>query len=247
VDLGLPGGSLIADVDYNSVWEAGPGGRVRRELTDLAGPYDVQALGGGRLLIAEYLGRRVTERDRKGTVLWQKPIADPISCRRLASGNTFIATPRRIVEVTPAGTEVFSFPLREDQRPAYGACRPAGSPIVYLACPTELLAVDTSQRPMVAKSVGLQGEISDVQEAAGGHLLVTQGRDNAARVVEIDSAGKLFRELRLKRATSATRLANGNILVAATSDRRLVLFDDTGKIIWKKTDPNSRPMRVRKR
>src|SRR5262249_44623266 len=100
---------LVPEMHANQVWECGRDGKVRWILTGLRQPIDAHYLPGGRLLIAEVNGGQVTERDRTGKVLWRFAVAQPAACRRLPNGNTFIGTFKRVLEVTPAGKEVFSY------------------------------------------------------------------------------------------------------------------------------------------
>jgi hypothetical protein len=62
-------------------------------------PVDAQIVkveGADRVLIAEYQGGRVSERDFKGEVKWEKNVGgNPIGVQRLANGNTFATAARR--------------------------------------------------------------------------------------------------------------------------------------------------------
>src|SRR5262249_23315390 len=90
-ELGL---TLVAELDSNRVWEFGPDGKMRWQLTNLQGPMDAHLLPGGRVLVAEHNVPRVCEYDLQGRELWQYPVVNgnPIACQRLPNGNTFIAT-----------------------------------------------------------------------------------------------------------------------------------------------------------
>src|SRR5262249_46136945 len=100
------GGTVICELDGTGrdntgrVWECGVDGKKRWQIDGLKGPIDVDLLPGGRLLIAEQDTGRITERDRLGAVLWEKKLDDrPMSCRRLANGNTFVGTFRWALEL----------------------------------------------------------------------------------------------------------------------------------------------------
>src|SRR5260370_12490535 len=61
----------------------------------------------GHVLIAESQGRRISEHDIHGRLIWSRPVnGSPIGCQRLANGNTFIATHNSMFEVTREGKEV---------------------------------------------------------------------------------------------------------------------------------------------
>jgi HEAT repeat protein len=246
VQVGPLGGALVAELETDVVWEAGPGGKVRWEMEDLQGPYDVQALAGGRVLVAEYTGQRVTERDRRGRVLWEYRLDSPVSCCRLPGGNTLLATTRGVMEITGRDRKLFSFNVSKEEQPVYGACKARGSGMVYIICETGLLTLDPSHKPLTAKRVPMQGEVLDVEALPEGHLLVTvkEGRDT--RIVEMNEAGKTVWETRVKRASSATRLANGQVLAVSKSDRQMIQLDRAGKVVWQKGTAG-RPVRVHRR
>ncbi len=92
------------------VWECRADGKERWSLTNYQMPIDVHILPGGRLLVAEYLLKQVTERDRSGKVLWKYATDTlPTTCQRLPNGNTFIATVGALLEIDPEGKPVTSF------------------------------------------------------------------------------------------------------------------------------------------
>jgi HEAT repeat protein len=247
VDVGLRGGVIVAELETDTIWEMSPAGKVRWQMEDLQGPYDVQVLAGGRFLIAEYLGQRITERDRKGTILWEKKIDDPVACRRLVNGDTFMATSGKVLQVTSAGKEVFAFTLPREQQPIYGAQVLPARHSVYLACKGGLLVLNTSQKPVPAKKIDTDGEVADVQGLPGGNLLVTIVIGKTTKLKIIDGAGKSPSEWTTRAFTSATRLANGNFLAASKWDRSLSLIDSaTTKVIWTR-HTEGRPIRVCRR
>src|SRR5260221_109191 len=61
----LQGNTLIVLLDEGRVLELGPNNQVRWSITNLSFPLDAQLIGDDRVLIAEYYGNRVTERDLK--------------------------------------------------------------------------------------------------------------------------------------------------------------------------------------
>src|SRR4029077_9522767 len=80
-------------------------------------PVDAQIVkvnGAERVLVAEYnlpptQGGRVSERDFKGEVKWEKNVGgNPIGVQRLANGNTFVVMQNRLVELDRNGNEAFT-------------------------------------------------------------------------------------------------------------------------------------------
>ncbi len=104
----------VRDWGVGRVLEVGRDGKPRWVISDLRYPVDAHVLPGNRVLIAEYKGRRITERDFQGNILWQKEglAGEPVNCQRLPNGNTFIATETELLEVDRAGKTVWSQPAR---------------------------------------------------------------------------------------------------------------------------------------
>ena len=69
--------------------------------------------------------------------------------------------------------------------------------------------------------------------------------DRENRVVEYDADGKVAWQAELQNPTTATRLANGNTLVASSSQQRLVEINREGKEVWS-LDVEGRRSRVRR-
>src|SRR5262249_25148867 len=80
------GYTLLAQMDPTGttgrVMEVGTDKGVKWEIDGLRYPVDAEVTGPNRVLIAEYLGRRVSERDFKGKVIWERPVDLPIALHR---------------------------------------------------------------------------------------------------------------------------------------------------------------------
>ncbi len=103
------GYTLLLLLQTGEAFEVDAQGRERWRVRGLQKPLDVQYLPGNRLLVAEYDANRVTERNTKGKILWEKKIEFPLVAQRLPNGNTFIATNSQLLEVSDTGGEVFSY------------------------------------------------------------------------------------------------------------------------------------------
>src|SRR5260370_31067684 len=91
------------------VVELGQNNNERWKIENLNYPVDAQVIGKDRVLVTEYQGRKVTERDHKGAVKWTKEVNNwPLSAQRLANGNTFIVMQNQLLEVNKEGKEVYS-------------------------------------------------------------------------------------------------------------------------------------------
>ena len=231
-----------ADIRTNNgrVGEWGPDGKLRWEITGLRFPTDAQVLPGNRVLIAEQFGMLVSERDFKGNILWQKPVTMPVSCQRLANGNTFIASRNLLLEVDRKDREVLSY-----SRPAHdlmSACKLRDGQIVCLTAGSMCLHLDARGREVASFPIG--GALGGVEALPNGNFLVPQPMNN--RVVEFDVNGKQVRQVSAQMPNSATLLANGHMLVTSQAFTQVLELDRAGKVVWEmKTE--GRPIRARRR
>jgi hypothetical protein len=240
--LGL---TLLAEMDSNKVWEFGPDGKARWKLERLQGPMDAQMLPGGRVLVAEYQGQRVTERDLQNHIYWTKRLnSSPIACQRLANGNTFIATHNSLMEVTREGKEVY---LRNPGQGLFifGAQRLPNGHVACIANPGILQEVNAAGKAVKTIRLGNNfGGWCGVEALPGGRFLVALL--NNGKVIELDASGKVVWECAVAGATHATRLPNGHTLVASMMNRRVVEVDREGKTV-KETPTEGRPWKVHRR
>jgi hypothetical protein len=189
---------------------------------------DAQVLPAGRVLVAELDGHRVTERDRKGKILWQHAVQTPIYCRRMSNGNTFISTNHACFVVTPAGKEVF----RYSAEGGFFIHSIQQLPNHHIICISMNGAVrEIGPDGMVIRTIPLQdcGSWSGIEGLPGNRYLCVGG----GKVREIDASGKVLWRFDHPSACFATRLPSGNTLVVDYS-RGLIEVTREGKIIWKR-------------
>jgi outer membrane protein assembly factor BamB len=224
------------------VWLFDKTGKVRWELdTGMGGPIDIRLLPNGRFLIAEHSANRVTERDSKGKIVWEKKVASqPVACQRLPNGNTFIATYNQLLEITRDGKEVFSF-----SKPAniYYAQKLRNGHIVYAHNSGKVVEVDASGKEVCSLSLGGMSGWGGVEKLPNGNYLVALS--TAGKVVEVDKTGKTLWSYAMKSPSLATRLPNGNILVSSHYGKILVEINRAGREVWKQTVVG-RPFKVRR-
>jgi len=85
---------------------------------------------------------------------------------------------------------------------------------------------------------GKRVEVHAFQRLADGSTMIVES--GPARIIEVDKAGKIQREVKLKVNNPSThsdtrlvrKIANGNYLVAHESDGFVREYDATGKIVW---------------
>jgi hypothetical protein len=224
------------------VWEFGRDGKARWEFGNTNTPVDVQPLPGGRVLVAEFSGSEVTERDRKGKVHWTYRINGAgRSCQRLPNGNTFIATNTMVLEVTRAGKTVYSHALQEN---IFRARKLRNGHILYVSGAKQFVEMTTGGKQVRALTVpGGTGVWADADLLPNGHFLV--GLYSGNKVMELTPAGKVIKQINVQTPSSVNYLPNGHILVTSMDARKVVEFNREGKEVWKQETPG-RPFCIRR-
>lgn len=223
-------------LDGGRVWAGGPDGKPLWQIARLEGPNDIQLLPGGRVLIAERNANRVTERDHQGKILWQHHApGNPIACQRLPNGNTLIATFRELYEVTIDQQKVFSHADRREYRHALKL--PNGH-VLYVTRNGLLVEMDAASKHEVrtvrpANYAAGATYWASLELLPNGRYLLALG--GASRVIEMDASGKLHWECTVPSAVFATRLRNGNTLIASFEERCLIEMDRAGKEVKRQT------------
>jgi hypothetical protein len=241
------GFTLITQMDSRGgsgrIFEIRPNREVLWQIDGLRYPLDAQIIGRDRVLVAEYLNRCVTERDFKGNIRWERQVTMPIGCQRLPNGDTFIATRRQLLIVSPTGRETFTY--NQPQGSISAARRLRDGQFIVVTSAGNLERVDARGRIVKSFSVGqvytLGGGIDVLPD---GRVLVPQYRDN--KVVEYDAEGRNLWETRVSFPTSAVRLPNGNVLVVSMLRQQVTELTRDGREVWSyRTD--GRPWRARRR
>ncbi len=167
------GHTLVVLLDANRLVDLNAAKKVCWQIEGLKFPLDAQILPGKRVLIAEYGGDLVTERDYKGRVVWQKQIGAPLCAQRLPNGNTFIATPVMLLEINRDGKEVWTFtPAAKNGARIMKAARlPNGN--------VAMIAQDGAQALTRFSEIGRDGKevrgFGVEQRTLGGRVEVLQG------------------------------------------------------------------------
>jgi HEAT repeat protein len=226
----------------NRVLELDRAGKVRWQIQGLQYATDAQILPGDRVLIVEQQASRVSERDRKGAILWQKNVPNPLACQRLANGQTFIATRQNLLVVDRDGKEVFSH-LRPAMNIA-SAGRLRNGHYGIVTYDSQYIEIDGTGKEVrtVALPV-LQNHVQFVEFLPHERFLVAMHGNN--QVAEYDLTGKMVWEAKVQAPSSATRLPNGNTLVASGS-QRIIELNRAGQTVWEAKE-NIRPWKARRR
>jgi HEAT repeat protein len=224
------GYTLLCDSSRHRVFEIDRHGRERWAIENVLFPVDAWVVDGKHVLVAEYNGGKVSERDFHGQILWSQSVPGrPVNVQRLANGHTFIATMNQILEVDRAGKELYSFTVGGILTAAY---RARDGCIVCLARNgSRCLIMDTNGKILKEFPSNRDGTwTSGIDLLANGHILITQ--PNRQKVTEYDRNGKLIVEVNAPMATTATGLPNGHFLIASSNLHRAYEVDRKGKVVW---------------
>jgi hypothetical protein len=228
-DLGV---TVVVLLDRGQVLELDGSNRPRWQFGGLDMPLDVQRLPGDRVLVAEHRANRVTERNRKGEVLWQHKVNGPLMAQRLANGNTFIANQEGLLEVDKGGKQVFSYTRPSGETIMRARKLPNGD----IALVTQLgvarfVRLDGAGRQLKGFGVEVTTSGGRIDVTPAGHVLVPEAGNN--RVVERDADGKVVRAVRVEQPITATYLPTGHLLITSMGEtKRAVEIDRSGKEVW---------------
>jgi hypothetical protein len=225
------GFTTVVLLDQALVMELDGSNRPRWQVNGLQTPLDVQRLPGERVLLAEYGGNRVTERNTRGEVVWEKKIDQPLAAQRLANGNTFIATRTGTVEVDRTGKELSSY-HRPFGETIMRARKLANGDMVLVTQLGVARCVRIDKMGREVKSFGVEVATSGgrIDVLPNGHVLVPElGND---RVVERDADGKMVRAVKVVQPITASYLPNGHWLVTSMHEKRATEIDRSGKEVW---------------
>jgi len=236
------GYTVTVQANNNQIVEFGTDGKVRWTLTGLLNPWDAQVLPGNKVLVAEYNGQRVTERDLKGNILWQKQVASwPMSAERLRNGNTFIVCRNLLVEVDRSGKEVMKLDRPHDVMSARKL--PSGQ-IVIITNNRQVVRMDRAGKELKTYTVpNIFYNTNEILD--NGHVITPMGWMN--QVVEYDAEGKEVNRFTVNQPNHACRLPNGNTVVASQNfPYKVFELDKKGKQVGELTTTNY-AFRVRRR
>jgi hypothetical protein len=238
------GYTLILLLDAGRVLELDAKGNTRWQVDGLQFPLDIQLLANEHVVAAEHGGNRVTERDPKGKIIWEKAIINPLVAQRLPNGNTFIATANRLLEVDRTGKELFSYPPPGGEK-VMKAQKLRNGDIACVLSGTRFVRLDPTGKELASFSVNVHTSGGRIEVLPNGNVLVPEYGNN--RVVEYDRAGNALWEAAISEPIAAVRLANGNTLVTSMNEHRAVEMDRSGKEVWEYKYEDSRVTRALRR
>jgi hypothetical protein len=225
------GHTLLVLLEASRIVDLDEKNRERFRINDVAFPLDAQYLPGDRVLVAEYNGGRVTERNSKGEVAWEHKIDQPLVAQRLPGGNTFIATATQLVEVDKAGKVVWNQPPPRGGRIMKATrLRNGDTAVITLLGVSRFIQIDKNAKEVRSFGVDQRTSGGRVEILGNGNVLLSDRDTN--RVVEVDYQGKPVWEASLDQPIAAVRLPSGNTLVTFMNAQRAVEVDRKGKQVW---------------
>ncbi len=227
------GHTLVVLLDQGRIAYLDQNKKVSWQIDKIDFPLDAQLLPGQRVLIAEYQGNRVTERNTKGEVIWERKLVQPVVAQRLPGGNTFIATPTQLIEVDKTGKEVWTQgPPRGGRIMKAQRLRNGDTAVITMlgGITARFVLIDRDGKEVRNFAVEQRTSGGRVEMLPNGNVLLCE-RD-ANRVIEVNQQGKAVWEARFEQPVAAVRLPNGNTLVTSYSQFRAVELDRLGKEVW---------------
>lgn len=228
------------------VMELNPVKDVLWSIAGLQMPTDAVVVGKDRVLIAEHLANRVSERDWRGTIIWSMKIELPVSVQRLPNGNTLAVGRNVIAEWSPERTEVFTY--TRGSHDIVAAVKLPDGEIVMLLNQGKCVRLNRDREEIKSFQAGGRNYLpfAGIDALPGGNVILTL----LDKIVEYDREGVQKSSMPASKPVSVQRLANGNTLVATTgtNEAAIVELDSSGKAIWEfKPADGMIPFRARRR
>jgi len=165
--------------------------------------------------------------------------AEPLSGRRVLAADY---STKRIAVVDPAGQVLWEHPI-DDIHDLH--MLPDGD-VLFQTSMTRLLEVDPKTNKVLweydaGKMNGNEGkrvEVHSFQRLPGGLTMIAES--GPGRIIEVDSGGKIVRQIKLKVAKSdphrdtrlVRKLETGHYLVCHEGDGTVREYNETGSVVW---------------
>jgi|GEM_PF-344382 len=218
-----------------------PQAKILWEIANLSNPIDASLLINGRVLVTEQGANRITERDAKGNISWEKSVANPFHSQRLANGNTFIASRNKLLEVSKNGSEVFGFSYVQET--ILAACKTRNNEYALLTYSGTFLKIDPKGNEIFRSRIPFPTNfgINGATITANDRVLVSIPTLN--KILEFDFNGQSTWEVAVTMPGVPTKLANGNVVTPSQNGSKVIEVRMDGKIAWE-SQPS--PFRINK-
>jgi hypothetical protein len=221
--------------------------KIRWKFTVPQNPVDAIVIGPDKVLVCEFNAARVSERNHKGEVAWEKNVGgNPIGIQRLTNGNIFVVMQNRLLEMDRTGKEIMTI-----DRPGFDIFRGKKLRNGDVALVTNT-GVYIRMEPKTKKTVKTfnVGQIpvlfGSIDVLASGNVVVPDF--NRHKVLEFNAEGKEVASFNcVQFPNSVQRLPNGNTVVCSQNTRRVVEYDRTGAQVWEFAIGDGQPFNMRRR
>jgi hypothetical protein len=225
---------LTLGIEFNTgrVWECGPDGKLRWEISGLKGPMEAQVLPGNRVLIVESSGANLlTERDFQGNIISQTKLSvAPNGVQRLPNGHTFVSSTLAVLELDRDGKELYHTAVS----PSSNAIRKLRNGNIAYTGMGEIVEMKTSGEKV--RSIPLpnrSGRWVGLHELPGDRFVAADSA--GGNIVEVDATGKVLWEGKVAGSCGIAKLPNGHFLVGGPG--KVTEVGGDGKEVWSLTTP----------
>ncbi|MBX7105692.1 MAG: hypothetical protein K1X57_16540 [Gemmataceae bacterium] len=234
----LVGNTLMVALDTRTgtgrVFEVGPDKTVIWKIEPLQQPSDALVVGRDRVLIAEQSGNQVTMRDFRGNIIWSKQVWIPSGFQALPNGHLLIVSRNQLIEWDAKQNEVFSY--QRERYDIIAACKESTGDFVIITSGGECIRISkTKAESKGFKLPGVRSQFVGVEPLAPGKILMTY--QGGVGEFDVTDGKKGWAATVSGNPTSVQRLANGNTLVAGSTDKAVVELDRKGGAVWDYKNP----------
>jgi HEAT repeat protein len=228
---GYLGYTLLTQINNNTrigqVSEVGRDNKPRWTIANLNYPLDARMIDNNRVLICEYDGLRVTERDLKGNVLWQFPQinSNPITAVRLRNGNTFVCTQAEVIEVDRDKKEVFRLNFQQRGMNLNFAYKMPNGEMFCFTTNNQCHRLDPKGKEI--KTFQVIGSVGTIDVDVKGRIIAASGNN----VQAMDGDGKQLFGVNAPNGFCATWTPNGNFLVTSYNVPNVIEMTPQGRVV----------------
>ena len=236
--------SFNQDKKSGRVFLINPSGKILWEISNLSNPTDAILLPNNKILITEQGANRVTERDTKGNISWEKSASNPFLSQRLPNGNIFIASRNKILEVSRNGNEVFSFAYPNET--ILAACKTRTNEYALLGYNGAFLKLDSKGNEVSKSRIPFPTNFGINGGAITQNDRVLVSIPTVNKIMEFDFKGQPTWEATITMPGIPTKLSTGNVVAPSLSGSKIVEIRMDGKIIYESAPNPFRSLKVGK-
>ncbi len=226
------------------VFLVNPSGKILWEIANLSNPIDAVQLPNNKILITEQGANRITERDLKGNISWEKSATNPFLSQRLPNGNIFIASRNKIVEVTRNGNEIFSFSYPNET--ILAACKTRTNEYALLSYNGAFLKLDSKGNEVSKSRIPFPTNFGINGGAITQNDRVLVSIPTVNKIMEFDFTGKPTWEATITTPGIPAKLSTGNVVAPSLNGSKIVEIRMDGKIIYESSPNSYRSIKVGK-